>query len=353
MDEEAAGRINGTTTEADGEVLTATEDGISDGIMAPEVGMEEGGVVGMKDMEEADNLSDVTSAVKLATIRANVRAIENEKRLKEEKKKREDEQKAAKKEEARVEVARKKEKEDEDAKRKWELKMLLAEQREECEKKRQQEKIEYEKKLEKMERLVRKIDLNPEGKRKGKQQVVEMRSSDDEEAEASDPETPLRDKRKRRDSTGAMENSPPVDTPLKVGRCEGPEDEQVTPASTSRRKGRGRSTKAEVQAKRILNGNDPWEGVPACSKYKAEESYRKVVSKALSTFYPETLKAMCRGAGVLYLSTKDAIDDLTETRVMYWVRGRRILGTSGPDTQAVCDEIRGTEQVRNVDTDDK
>ncbi|GBG92709.1 hypothetical protein CBR_g56848, partial [Chara braunii] len=229
----------------------------------------------------------------------------------EEKKKKEDDEKATKEEEARVELARKKTKEDEDAERKWELKMLLAEQREEYEKKREKEKIEYEKKLEKMERLVRKMDMNPEGKRKGKQRVVEVVSSGGEEAEASDLETPLRDKRKRRDSTRAVENSPPVDTPLKVGRCEGPGDEQVTPASTSRRKGRGRPTKAEVEAKRILNGDDPWEGVPAGDKYKTEESYQKAISKALSTFYPETLKAMCRGADILFRNTKEAIDDLT------------------------------------------
>ncbi|GBG81942.1 hypothetical protein CBR_g34125 [Chara braunii] len=154
---------------------------------------------------------------------------------------------------------------------------------------------------------------------KQKEKAIETPPSSDDDAEEDEAEeeaTPLKGKRKRRDSTGAVENSPPVETSKKQGRKESVE----TPAS-QKRKGRGRPTKAEAQATRMAKGEDPWEGVPMGEKFATETAYRKAVRKAIGAFYSETLKAMCKGVGLPFYGVNDVIDTLSELRVRYCFRG--------------------------------
>ncbi|GBG69490.1 hypothetical protein CBR_g4183 [Chara braunii] len=221
----------------------------------------------------------------------------------------EEEEKAAKEEETRIALEKKLAKEDKEKKRQWELKKILAKQAE-----------EYELKLAKLVGLSEKMKGITIGKKK-KGKVIETPPSSDEEAEEDETEeeaTPLKDKRKRQDSTGAVQNSPPVETPKKQGRKEGVE----IPAS-QKRKGRGRPTKADAQTTRIAKGEDPWEGVPMGEKFATKAAYRKAVRKTIGSFYPETLKAMCKGAGLPFYGVNDAIDTLSELRVTYCYRGKK------------------------------
>ncbi|GBG74377.1 hypothetical protein CBR_g18788 [Chara braunii] len=202
--------------------------------------------------------------------------VEDARREAEEKMKKGAEEKAAREEAARVELEKKKAKEEKIQKRSWELKKLLAEQRE-----------MYETKLEKIVRRgIKGVNI---GKKETAAAAQVQSSSEDEDEEAV--LTPLVDKRKRRDSTENVENSPPAETPSKLGKKE----DTSTPTS-SKRKGRGRPTKAEAQANRMARGDDPWEGVPTGDKFVTESAFRKAVQKTLGSLYPETLQLMCKGA---------------------------------------------------------
>ncbi|GBG65141.1 hypothetical protein CBR_g49503 [Chara braunii] len=232
----------------------------------------QGGTVALSK-ELKDSLSAVGMMAK--HLLDKQKEAEEAKREAEEKRKREEEEKAAKEEATRVEMAKKKAKEEKEQKRKWELKKLLAEQRE-----------EYEAKLEKIVRRgIRGVTI-----RKKETAVAAQTPSCSEDEEDEVEGTPMPDKRKRRDSTGEVENSPPVVTPLKLGKKE----ELSTPST--KKKGRGRPTKAEAQAGRMARGEDPGEGVPMGEKFPSESAYRKAVRKALGSFYPETLQLMCKGA---------------------------------------------------------
>ncbi|GBG64783.1 hypothetical protein CBR_g46739 [Chara braunii] len=232
---------------------------------------------------------------------------EDAKREAEARKAREEAAKAAKEEEAKAAMAKKLEKETKEKRHQWEIRKLLAEQA-----------AEYEAKLEKMVGLTKKMKGVPIGKKKAKVGATPPSSSDESDEEVEDSATPLKDKRKRRDSTGAAENSPPVETPKKLGKMKGAE----TPAS-QKKKGRGRPTKAKSQVAWLAKGEDPWEGVPTGEKYATEAAFRKAVRKTIGAFYPETLKEMCRGAGLPFYGVNDAIDTLSELRVTYCYRHKK------------------------------
>ncbi|GBG71369.1 hypothetical protein CBR_g8788 [Chara braunii] len=240
-------------------------------------------------------------------------AAEEAEREAEAKKKKEEEEKAAKEEEAKTALARKLEKEVEEKRRQWEIKKLLVQQRE-----------EYEEKLEKPVGLNRKMKGITIGARKKKcNEMPPSTSDEDEVAEEVEEVMPLKDKRKCRDSTGVVESSPPVETPTKMGKLV----EAGTPAS-QKRKGRGTPTKADSQVARLAKGENPWEGVPLADKYATESAYRKVVRRTIASFYPETLKAMCKGAELPFHGVNDAVDILFELRVTYCYRGKKPSGSS-------------------------
>ncbi|GBG88694.1 hypothetical protein CBR_g48223 [Chara braunii] len=260
---------------------------------------------------------------------------EEAKREAEKKLKKEEEEKAAKEEEVRIAMAKKQAKEDKEKRRRWELKKLLAEQRE-----------EHKEKFEKIVGLSRKLKgVSIETKKKDK--VKEMPSSsseqDDEDVEEA---TPLKDKRKRRDSTGAVENSPPVETPKKLGK----KKEVETPVS-QKRKGRGRPTKADSQAAQLARGVDPWEGVPIGEKYATEVGYRKAVRKTIASSYPETLKEMCKGASLPFYGVNDAVDTLLELRVTYCFGDKKSQGSTS-SKQGEEDQIKGEIQDPQEDPDE-
>ncbi|GBG86903.1 hypothetical protein CBR_g44359 [Chara braunii] len=179
-----------------------------------------GGTVALsKELEES--LSVVGRMAKQLIDQQKV--VEDAKGEAEEKLKKEAEEKAAKEEAARVEMAKKKAKEDKEQRRKWEIKKLLAEQRE-----------EYETKLEKIiRRGIKGVTIDKKKKSEDPQQQPSSSSESDED---EDEQTPLKDKKKRRDSTGDVANSPPVETPSKQGKHE----ELGTPSSM-KKKGRGAS----------------------------------------------------------------------------------------------------------------
>ncbi|GBG84122.1 hypothetical protein CBR_g37997 [Chara braunii] len=237
--------------------------------------------------------------------------MEDAKREAEARKAKEETEKAAKEEEAKHALQKKLEKEEKERKRQWEIRKLLAEQA-----------AEYDSKLDKLVTLSKKMrGVSIGDKKKGK--ATTPPSSDESEEEAEEVITPLNDKRKRRDSTGAVENSPPVETPKKLGRKEGTE----TPGS-QKKKGRGRPTKAESQVARLAKGEDPWEGVPTGEKYATEAAYRKAVRKTIGSFYLDTLKTMCKGVGLPFYGVNDAIDTLSELRVTYCYRGKKLSGST-------------------------
>ncbi|GBG87887.1 hypothetical protein CBR_g46187 [Chara braunii] len=122
--------------------------------------------------------------------------------------KKEEEEKAQKEEEARVALA----KEEKERKRNWELRKILAEQAE-----------EYRLKVEKLVGLSRKLKgVSIGAKTKGKAAAKTPSSSEDTEDDENEEEaTPLKDKRKRRESTRVAVNSPSVETPKKQGKQEG------------------------------------------------------------------------------------------------------------------------------------
>ncbi|GBG70959.1 hypothetical protein CBR_g8259 [Chara braunii] len=264
------------------------------------------------------------------------KAVEEAKREAEEKRKKVEEEKAAKEEEAKAAMARKLEKEEEEKRRQWEIKKLLVQQRE-----------EYEVKLAKLVDLNRNMKEITIGARKKKSSETSSSTSEEDEEEAEEV-TPLKDKRKRHDSTSVVESSPPVETPKKLGKLE----EAGTPANQKRR-GRGRPTKVDAQAARLAKGEDPWEGVPMGDKYATESVYRKAVRKAIASFYPETLnlKAICKGVGLSFHGINDAVDTLSELRVTYCYRGKKSSGStsSKPGEE---EQIRGEIQEPQEEQDE-
>ncbi|GBG71607.1 hypothetical protein CBR_g9023 [Chara braunii] len=219
----------------------------------------------------------------------------------------EEAEKAATEEEARVAMAKKLQKKDKEKRRQWEIRKLLA-----------QQTAEFEAKLEKMMGLTKKMKVVSIGKKKEEVGATPPLSSAESEEEEEELATPLKDKQKWRDSTGAVENSPPVKTPKKHGKME----DVGTPVS-QKKKGRGRPAKAESQVARLVTGEDPWEGVPTREKYATEAAFRKAVRKTIGSFYPETLKVMCRGAGLPFYGVNDAIDALAKLRVTYCYRPKK------------------------------
>ncbi|GBG70970.1 hypothetical protein CBR_g8270 [Chara braunii] len=256
------------------------------------------------------------------------REVEAGKQEAEAKLKKEEEEKAKREEEARVALEKKQAKEEKEKKKNWELRKLLAKQAE-----------EYELKMEKLVGLSKKLKGVTIGtKERGKMKKVSSSSEDADDDEAEEEATPLKDKRKRRDPTGGAVNSPPVETPKKHGKQEG-----VDTPTSQRRKGRGRPSKADAQAARMEKGEDPWEGVPMGEKFATEAAYRKVVRRAIGSFYPETLKLMCKGAGLPFYGVNDAIDTLTELRVTNCYRGKKAPSQSSSRTTE-DEQIRGEIQ---------
>ncbi|GBG88748.1 hypothetical protein CBR_g48276 [Chara braunii] len=240
-------------------------------------------------------------------------------------------EKAAKGEEARFLMQKKLAKEEKEKKRDWEIRKLLVEQA-----------AEYDKKLEKLVGLTKKMKgVSIKGKKKAKAGATPSSTSEESEEEEEDLTTPLKDKRKRRDSTGAAESSPPVETPKKLGKKEGVE----TPAS-QRKKGRGRPSKLEAQMAILAKGEDPWEGVPTGEKYATEAAFRKAVRKTIASFYPETLKVMCKGAGLPFYGVNDAIDTLSELRITYCYRNKKSAGSTSAksaEEEQIGDELADPE----------
>ncbi|GBG78624.1 hypothetical protein CBR_g27850 [Chara braunii] len=255
---------------------------------------------------------------------------EEAKREAELKMKKDEEEKAAKEEATKLAMDKKLAKEAKEKRRRWETKKLLAEQAE-----------EFEMKLEKIIGINRKLKgLTIGAKKKGKASATPSGGSEEGDVDEEEEEeaTPLKDERKRRDSTGAVENSPPVETPKKQGKKE----REETPAS-QKRKTRGRPTKAESQAAHVAKGEDPWEGVLMGEKYAIEAAYRKAVRKTISSFYPETLQAMCKGAGLPFYDVNDAVDTLSKLRVAYCYRGKK-PSSSTSSKPGEEDQIRGEVQ---------
>ncbi|GBG79089.1 hypothetical protein CBR_g28805 [Chara braunii] len=145
---------------------------------------------------------------------------EEAKREAELKMKKDEEEKVAKEEAAKLAMEKKLAKEDKEKRRRWETKKLLAEQAE-----------EFEMKLEKIIGINRKLKgLTIGAKKKGKASATPSGGSEEGDVDEEEEEeaTPLNDKRKKRDSTGAVKNSPPVETLKKQGKKERVE----TPASS-------------------------------------------------------------------------------------------------------------------------
>ncbi|GBG66508.1 hypothetical protein CBR_g63091 [Chara braunii] len=251
------------------------------------------------------------------------RETEEARREAEEKKKREEDERIAKEEAVRIEMEKKQAKEEKEQKRQWATKKILAEQRE-----------EYEEKLAKIVRSGLK-GVTIGGKKKKKEAVQAPSLGSEEDNEGEEEATPLKDKRKRRESTGAAVNSPPVEGTPKQEKLEN----VGTPGSARAKKGRGRPSRADTQAARMEKGQDPWEGVPMGDKYATEAAFRKAVRKTLGSFYPDTLKIMCMGAGLPFYGVNDAVDVLTELRVTYCYRRKVAGSTSGKGTND--EQMRG------------
>ncbi|GBG64009.1 hypothetical protein CBR_g40254 [Chara braunii] len=243
-----------------------------------------------------------------------------------EKKKCEEDKKAAKEEAARIEMEKKRAKRDKEQRRQWELKKILAEQRE-----------EYEEKLAQIVGSGMK-GATIGGKKKKKEKAPAPSSGSEEDNEGEEEATPLKDKRKRRESTGAAANNSPVENTPKQ---EKPED-AATPGSARARKGRGRPSRADTQAARMEKGQDPWEGVPMGDKFATEAAFRKAVRKTLRSFYPDTLKMMCKGAGLPFYGVNDAVDVLAELWVTYCYKRKNAGSVSGKGTDD--EQMRGEIQ---------
>ncbi|GBG90636.1 hypothetical protein CBR_g50982 [Chara braunii] len=287
----------------------------------------QGGMVFLsKELE--DSLSVVGRMAK--QLLEKQKEVKDAKREAEEKRKKEEEEKAAKEAAARVELEKKKVKEEKIQKRKWEIKTSLAEQRE-----------MYETKLEKIVRSgIKRVSI---GKKETAVAAQTSSSSEDEDEEVV--VTPLVDKRKRRDSTGDVENNPPTETPSKLGKKE----DTSTPTS-SKRKGRGRPTKTEAQPNRMARGEDPWEGVPMGEKFSTESAYKKAVRKTLGSFYPKTLQLMCKGAAIPFYGVNDAVDILAELRVTFCFRGKAAPGSTSSKEDEI--QIRGDKKEDSGEPDE-
>ncbi|GBG62298.1 hypothetical protein CBR_g29908 [Chara braunii] len=235
-----------------------------------------GGTISLsRDLEES--LSSVGRMTR--QLLEQQREAEEVKREAEKMNKKEAEEREAREEEARVTLQKKLAKEEKEKKRSWELKKLLVEQRE-----------EYEAKLDKVVGLSRKMKgVSIGSKKKEKANVTPVMSSKDEE-ETEEEAMPLKDKRKRKNSTGEVENSPPVETPKKMGK-----NVEVETLTGQKRKGRGRPTKAEAQATRVMKGEDPWEGVPVGEKFATEAAYRRRSGKPSDLLSGDTESDVQRG----------------------------------------------------------
>ncbi|GBG66845.1 hypothetical protein CBR_g70722 [Chara braunii] len=261
------------------------------------------------------------------------RETEEAKREAEDKKKHEEDERAAKEEAARIEMERKRAKEENEQKRQWAIKKILAQQRE-----------EYEERLAQIMGSGLK-GATIESKKKKKKVAPALSSGSGEDNEGEEETTPLKDKMKRRESTGATANSPPMENTPKQEKL----DNARTPGSARARKGRGRPSRADTQAVRMEKGQDPWEGVPMGDKYATEAAFRKAFRKTLESFYPDTLKAMCKGVGLSFYGLNDAVDVLAELRVTYCYRKKDAGSTSSKGTED--EQMRGEIQDPQVESD--